>query len=105
MWLLGQCIVGKKCWYAHDKAYLPQDGWWNKPDQLKRLADELKFSLTGHENTDRALFVASIHTVRNWRRDAWVSERFSDLDDETIYVPGQSRGISFNTMRYNGQSE
>ncbi|KAK0477469.1 hypothetical protein IW261DRAFT_1487745 [Armillaria novae-zelandiae] len=29
MWLVGMCISGGACPYAHSKEYLPESGWWN----------------------------------------------------------------------------
>ncbi|TFY60955.1 hypothetical protein EVJ58_g4815 [Rhodofomes roseus] len=103
MWLLGHCTYNK-CYYAHDKTYLPAGGWWNKPNVVTELwndADDV--IITGHKKTDRAMFLATIWTLQIWRTDGWTFGRFSALDDEKITIGKRSGVLSVNTTQRDGQ--
>ncbi|KAJ3506954.1 hypothetical protein NLJ89_g6573 [Agrocybe chaxingu] len=49
--LMGNCKFGDKCVYSHDKTYLPAQGWWNYPDQV-RAAQKVKEIIQKEETFD-----------------------------------------------------
>ncbi|TFY57503.1 hypothetical protein EVJ58_g6978 [Rhodofomes roseus] len=103
IWLVGNCILGNKCYYAHDKTYLPAGGWWNKPEQTTNLRGAVDhFNVTGNKNSDRAMFLHSVMNLQNWRSDEWMSGRFSELDNDKTTI-GQRAGITVNTTQRDGR--
>ena len=46
-WLLGRCYHDKRCYYAHDRAYLPHGAWWSDQEMVRALGEELEISLVG----------------------------------------------------------
>lgn len=87
LWLLGKCVHGATCYYAHDKTYLDEGGWWNNVDKVLRLSSGSELELTGNKRADRDLYLEALAAVQDWRTDEWMSDRFSSLDDETLRGP------------------
>ena len=87
LWLLEKCAHGATCYYAHDKTYLDEGGWWNNADKVWKLSSGSELELTGNKRADRNLYLHALAVVQDWRTDEWMSGRLSSLDDETLRGP------------------
>lgn len=105
-WLLGKCIYENKCYYAHDRTYLPHGGWWNDRRKVRALGDELRMSLdVSNKRLKTGIFFATLSLLNNWRHDEWASGKFSALDDEPVPLGrlGDMNSITVNTTQRDGQ--
>lgn len=99
-WLLGKCLFENRCYYAHDRTYLPHGGWWNDRKKVRALSDELGVNVSREgKRIEQEIFFASLWLINDWRNDQWASGRFSALDDEPVPSGrvGDSGSIIVNT--------
>lgn len=104
-WLLGRCYHDKKCYYAHDRAYLPHSGWWSSQETVRALGEELEVSLLGSANKryDTDLFFMTLWVQNRWQADEWMSGRFSALDDEAAPTGRPGDSVILNTTQRDGK--
>lgn len=104
-WLLGMCYHDKKCYYAHDRAYLPHGGWWSNQNMVRSLREELEICLMWSTNKryDTDIFFMTLWVQNRWHADEWMFGKFSALDDEVVPTGGPRDCIVVNTTQRDGQ--
>lgn len=72
-WLLGEChFSDERCFYAHDKSYLPAKGWWMNKHRLARLCKEFDGAVAAapRPGVKEGILAEALKPV-SWRKDAW----------------------------------
>lgn len=72
-WLLGECrFSDERCFYAHDKAYLPPKGWWTNKQRLARLCREFDYAVAAapRPGVKEGILAEALKPV-SWRKDMW----------------------------------
>ncbi|KAH9896002.1 hypothetical protein C8Q73DRAFT_690462 [Cubamyces lactineus] len=78
-WLLGECRFGKeRCVYAHDRTYLPPNGWWT--DEARnaglRNATNALFEFCSRRHAPKALLAEAAKP--DWREELWAMVDFTE---------------------------
>lgn len=114
LWILGLCqFRDAKCYYAHDKTYLPQYGWWSNQSRVQGLKERAQLLVTYGVLSSfetRELIGGTLGERRNWRLDAWALQSYwkGDIGASTPRGQGPSMGgkrVYTDAIRRNGQLE
>ncbi|GBE85518.1 hypothetical protein SCP_0800350 [Sparassis crispa] len=58
MWLLDACSHPNSCYYAHDRTFLPRQGWWadrQHLEEMRQYAQELQYRGMRQKDIERAV--------------------------------------------------
>ena len=85
-WLLGECRFGKeRCVYAHDRTYLPPNGWWT--DEVRnaglRKATNTLFEFCSRRHAPKALLAEAAKP--DWREELWAMVDFTEEATHSEY--------------------
>ncbi|KAJ4494355.1 hypothetical protein C8R41DRAFT_829828 [Lentinula lateritia] len=114
--LIDRCKFGDQCWYAHEKMYLPSNGWWNEENLggWQELYDLVK------EDMDDGVF-DRIGSAMNGTADIWrirdnldmlvddwqnaADDGSEDDSDDDFYGLGMTRGRRARDMQFEREME
>ncbi|OBZ73333.1 Serine/threonine-protein phosphatase T [Grifola frondosa] len=65
-WLIDACRFGDRCVYAHDRTYLPRDGWWNDRGTVPDVPQ---------------LEALLVHSSA-WKRDLWATVPYGEPEPD-----------------------
>ncbi|KAI9065683.1 TPR-like protein [Trametes sanguinea] len=79
-WLLGTCRYGdERCIYAHDRTYLPKEGWWTNTRRVDRMRRRFAKAVEAAPRPGVAEHVlAESLKPTPWRRDIWAYENLKE---------------------------
>ena len=96
-WLLGECRSGDECVYAHDKEYLPPQGWWTDDVRLSRLRGEFATAVReapldfGEGPVEECILAEALKPL-DWVFDLWYTAEYEhDADDRMYNEPPSAR--------------
>lgn len=84
-YLLGECGLRRKCYYSHDRTYLPPDGWWNDPKM-----DFRSFSALLQPMMNKAIYEEC--GIRN--KDAFLTHLKGSFERAAQKVPKETTSTS-----------
>ncbi|OSD02331.1 hypothetical protein PYCCODRAFT_1411269 [Trametes coccinea BRFM310] len=79
-WLLGTCRYGdERCIYAHDRTYLPEEGWWTNTRRLSRIRNRFAKAVEAapRPGVTEHILAESLKPT-SWRRDIWAYEDYKE---------------------------
>lgn len=79
-WLLGECRSGdERCAYAHEKTYLPPQGWWTNTRRLARMCKEFDEAVAASPRlgVSESILAEALKPFP-WRKDAWTGGDYAE---------------------------
>ena len=72
-WLLDECKFGQNCVYAHDKTYLPENGWWTNNITKRQMREKMEEFQDAKRMVHRLLHPRS--------QPSWAEYNYHGIDD------------------------
>ncbi len=97
--------------YAHDKEYLPVQGWWTDQARLSRLRQEFQTAVKeapldlGDGPISECILAEALKPL-HWRFDLWYTAEYEhDADDKMYNEPPQAQDDDSEWMDEDGMEE